>query len=134
MPNGYVVHSIILKNPRKTKTEYVHRLVAETFIPNPYNKTTVNHINGDKQDNRVENLEWATQSENNIHALKNKLRKLNTIGFDEYCQKHRVLSDYEIEYIKNNKDKTVKQLSEILNNPHIYAISDCKSGRSWKKY
>nr|QBK92181.1 MAG: HNH endonuclease [Pithovirus LCPAC304] len=46
----------------------VHIFMAETYIPNPENKDCVNHINGDKSDNRVENLEWATISENSLHA------------------------------------------------------------------
>ena len=52
----------------------VHRLVAEAYIPNPDNKETVNHIDGDKSNNHVSNLEWATRSENVQHAYSNGLK------------------------------------------------------------
>ena len=76
---GYVRAN--LKKDGKRYDFTIHRLVAIAFIPNPLNKPQVNHINGVKTDNRVENLEWCTNSENIIHSVKMRLveTKLNDL-------------------------------------------------------
>ena len=66
---------VILSKNNKQRTFRVHILVARTFIPNPENKPEVNHIDGNKSNNRVDNLEWNTRSENELHAYKNGLSK-----------------------------------------------------------
>lgn len=64
--SGY--HTVRLYHNKNSRIIYVHRLVAKAFIKNPLEKAQVNHINGDKLDNSIDNLEWATQSENLRHA------------------------------------------------------------------
>ena len=59
----------------RVRYESVHRLVAETFISTPQNLPAVNHIDGNKLNNNVENLEWVTKGQNQIHAYRIGLRK-----------------------------------------------------------
>jgi len=66
--NGYI--SVELWRDGKNKRISIHRLVAAAFIPNSENFPVVNHLNGIRDDNRVENLEWTTRSENNFHAAR----------------------------------------------------------------
>ncbi len=71
--NGYIGVNLIRDNG-EAKRIYTHRLVAMAFLPNPKSKATVNHKNGIKSDNRVENLEWNTYKENNQHSYDNFIR------------------------------------------------------------
>lgn len=70
-PNGY--YRVTFSINRKRKQFYVHRLIAEYFIPNPDNLPQVNHIDGNKLNNSLDNLEWVTVQDNVIHAYKNGL-------------------------------------------------------------
>ena len=77
----------------KAKKHYIHRLVATAFIPNPHNKLTVNHKNGNKHDNGVSNLEWASYGENAKHAYSIGLkvcRDLSGVNNPNYRHGNRV--------------------------------------------
>jgi len=68
---GY--YMVTLSKNNKQNPKRVHRLIAEMFIPNPYNKPHVNHKDGDKLNNNIKNLEWCTHLENMQHAFRTGL-------------------------------------------------------------
>lgn len=86
--SGY--ERIQLRKDGKYHYMAIHRLVAMTYIENPNGYSEVNHIDGDKQNNRVDNLEWCTHSENIRHADRTGLRK-NASGKDHYQSKRKLI-------------------------------------------
>lgn len=80
----------------------IHRAVAEAFIPNTENKPTVNHIDGRKSNNHVDNLEWATYSENNRHAVEHGLRRTSMIGEKNPAAK---LTNDDVLFIREHYEK-----------------------------
>ena len=123
--NGYLQIGLYKNN--KMKNHYIHRLVAEAFIPNPLNKKTVNHKNFNVADNRVENLEWNTYREQEYHKAKNNRRvdkNVRTIiisyndGEDvevtNICKASQVLGvhrDTIYSIIKGNPSKRARELN-----------------------
>lgn len=97
---------VSLNKDGRRKNHYVHRLVAESFIDNPNKYPQVNHINGDKDDNRVSNLEWVTCAENIQHSFDIGLR-LN------YQKRLRKLSNEEVVAIRNAREVERKTIESI---------------------
>jgi len=108
---GYTQVSLS-KNKSKFHTG-VHRLVAIAFIENNNDKPQVNHIDGNKQNNRVENLEWCTNQENQIHAVSNNLISHNT------SDKHHMskLTNTDVRHARyfNKNGFSTKKLSVVYN-------------------
>ena len=73
--NGSGYYDVHLYDNSKSTVHKIHRLVADAFIPNPEDKPCINHIDGNKTNNNVDNLEWVTHSENMKHAYRTGLAK-----------------------------------------------------------
>ena len=122
--NGYCV--VWLSRNGKVKACTVHRLIAKTFIENPKNLYCVNHKNGDKTDNRVDNLEWCTSGENLKHAY-DKLNRVHRKGKKIFC----VELNRTFESIKDASEKLKVNQSAIGN--VIAGRAKHAGGYSWKE-
>jgi hypothetical protein len=94
--NGYLYVHVHMKDSKDMSLR-IHRLVAEAFVKNddPKNKDQVNHIDGDKTNNKAENLEWVTQSENLKHAVKEGLLKTQARKICRYDKEDKLLNTYD---------------------------------------
>lgn len=125
--SGYL--ALTLCNKGKSKRVQIHRMVAEAFLPNIEGKLQVNHINGVKTDNRLENLEWVTPSENILHGL--SLGIMNTAKGEQ--KKNSKFKNSEVSEIKIMLREGV--LGTVIANKfgvHKSIIYSIKSGKTWK--
>lgn len=118
--NGY--KSVMLTKESKSKRFLIHRLVAIAFIPNPNEFPVVNHIDGNKLNNNVENLEWCTHSYNLKHAHSNGLlsnpnaiKKMNEINKKQvFCLEHMMIYE-SLTFCKSKFNYNISYLSQCCN-------------------
>ena len=108
-PDGYLLVSISTNNVNKQIS--IHRLVAMTYIENPNNYPYVNHIDNNKQNNNITNLEWCTPKQNMIHHIKTRT-KIYTVKVAQYDMNYNVITSYAS--IKEAGEKTGIDKSSIV--------------------
>jgi len=125
--SGY--YRIVFKLNDKYKTYFLHRLLAIAFIPNPENKPFINHKDGNKLNNSLENLEWCTMSENRQHAYNTGLQNPTSGEIHGMCK----LTENQVIDIRKriNNGEMNNEISKIYNVSHTL-ISKIKNRNRWK--
>jgi hypothetical protein len=122
--NGY--HNFTLTKDGKAFPKSVHRIIAEAFIPNPNEHPFINHIDADKKNNDISNLEWVTPSENIRHAYRMGLLK-NLKG--ELCANHKLTDKEFNEIFYSNMEPKALAVAYAITEKYVKAI---KSGRYFR--
>ncbi len=131
--NGYIV--VNLRKLGTSEVSFVHVLVATAFIPNPCHYPMVNHIDGDKTNNDVSNLEWTTYSYNNLHALYHHLRKPRGTPVMQMTEDGDIIEVYasasEAERITGISAKSILQCVNLqIYSAGGFAWENCRTGVS----
>lgn len=126
---GYVYCGIKYNNTNITKR--VHRIIAETFLSNLEGKDQVNHIDGNKLNNNINNLEWVTASENTKHAFDNGLA-INTKGFED--SQSIAVNKYDLEGKILKEYGSMREASKEENIPLSTILNQCKNKTYPRKY
>lgn len=136
--NGYNYLGVGLRKNGVKKRYYIHRLVASAFIENPENKAEVNHIDGNRLNNNLSNLEWVTRSENHFHRY--KVLNQKGVNFGKTGEKNwnsKLVGMFDQKNNLISKFPGVMEASRILNINEssirfaIYKNGNCK-GYKWK--
>ena len=129
--DGYL--RVTLEKDGKTTTRFIHRLLAEAFIPNPENKETVNHKDENKINNSLDNLEWMTKAENDNYGTRNK--RIARVSKDNYNHKEIAMCDKITHEIIKKFDSIADALEELgKDRTNTYAISKVCKGKGLSAY
>ena len=107
------------------KLRFVHRLVAEKYIPNPWNKPQINHKDGNKLNNRADNLEWVTNQSNRDHAVMNDL-----VVHGERCPWAKLKLE-DVKYIREHPELRDIELASLFGVARN-TVNCVRKGKSWK--
>lgn len=123
--NGYPCVTLLANNKQLSKN--IHRLVAESFLENRNSYKCVNHKNGIKSDNRVENLEWCTHKQNSKHAVNAGLIKSGENSYKCKTTEETIKKIFLLRKAGMQRKEIIKSLNISIN---VY--KDVTSGKSWK--
>jgi len=136
---GYLQTILSSRQTKQARNVKIHRVVAEAFIPNPDNLPEVNHINGDKTDNRAENLEWVTTNENLRHARATGLKPMCLTDDDIHAACKLLEKDFTMASIARHLNVSYDAITHLRRGAHrhitkLYDIDQMRNSNSYPAY